>query len=160
MTDNALERQVDRLWLQPEDDLYTTLGINQQAVETAEKNNDAAQLERAEHYDTVFSAADTEMGALDDLKAFGKMWWAELEPEVFDLLCNKENSEHDVLMDALTEGAKMLAIALIPALVAQVVALPAVAIIIATIAAKKIADAGLEAACKTWKQSIEEAEKE
>jgi len=160
MTNEALEQQVNRLWLQPEEDLYTTLGINQQAVETAEENNDTAKLQKAEQYDTVFSAADTEMGVLDDLKEFGKKWWSELEPRIFDLLCNNKNPQHDDLMKALGDGAKLLAIALAPALVAQAAALPAVAIVIATIAAKKIADAGLEAACKHWQESMEAGEEE
>jgi len=61
-------------------------------------------------------------------------------------------------MKALKEGARMLAVALAPALVAQAAALPAVAIVVATIAAKKIADAGLEAACELWQESMTEAE--
>jgi len=160
MTDQALEQQVNNLWLKPEEDLYTTLGINQQAVETAEKNNDEKQLEKAKQYDTVFSAEETEMGVLDDLKDFGQRWWVKLEPDIYDLLCNKKNPDHDKFMESLKEGAKTLAVALAPVLVTQVAALPAVAIVVATIAAKKIADSGLEVVCEIWKESLEERKEE
>lgn len=84
-------------------------------------------------------------------------WWQQLEPRLFALLC-RPGPERDELMKALKEGARMLAVALAPALVAQAAALPAVAIVVATIAAKKIADAGLEAACELWQESMTEAE--
>lgn len=156
MANDTLERQVGKLWLKQEEDLYTTLGIQQQAVETAEKKEDAAQLDKAQQYDAVFSAQDTEMGVLDDLKDFGKEWWAKLEPKIYDLLCNDRNPQHDEVMTALGKGAKMLAVALAPALVAQAAALPAVAIVLATLAAKKVYEAGHEAACKMWATSMEE----
>ena len=88
------------------------------------------------------------------MKSFGQRWWAKLEPKVYDLLCNKENEDHDKFMEALGDGAKTLAVALAGALVAPGV-VPAVAIVLATIAAKKIFDSGLEAACEMWKESLD-----
>jgi hypothetical protein len=155
MASGTIEQQVDRLWLKPEEDLYVTLGINQQAVETAQEENDATKLAKAQQYDTVFSAQDTQMGVLDDLKEFGKRWWVALEPKLHELLCNKKNPEHDKLMKALADGAKMLAVALAPSLVAPGV-VPAVAVVVATIAAKKIYESGMEVVCQMWKESLDE----
>jgi hypothetical protein len=159
MANEPLEQQVNKLWLKQDEDLYTTLGINQQAVETAEANQDTDKLEKAQQFDTVFSAQDTEMGVVDDLKEFGKRWWATLEPKIYDLVCNKKNPQHDQFMGALADGAKTLAIALAPALVAPGV-VPAVAVVVATIAAKKIYDAGMETACQMWKESLDKKAQE
>ena len=57
-------------------------------------------------------------------------------------------------MAALEDGVKMLAAALAPTLVAQVAALPAIAIVVATIAAKEIARSGLEVTCRLWSDSM------
>jgi len=160
MGNEVLEQQVNKLWLQPEEDLYTTLGINQQAVETAEAQGNSAALEKAQHYDTVFAAEDTEMGVLDDLKEFGERAWAKLEPQVYDLLCNKENPQHEELMSALGEGAKMLAVALVPALATAGAAVPAVIVVVATIAAKKVYDSGMETACEMWAESLKKRTEE
>jgi hypothetical protein len=51
----------------------------------------------------------------------------------------------------------MLAATLAPALVAQVATLPAIAIVVATIAAKKIAESGLEAVCVLWADTMAQA---
>jgi len=88
------------------------------------------------------------------LIAFGRRWWDNLEPQIHDLLCNEDHSEHKALMNALATGVKMLAVALAPVLIAELSALPAVAIVIATIVAKQIADAGLEAACEIWAEKL------
>lgn len=153
-TEETIEHQVDRLWLKNEQDLYTTLGITQQAIDTARATHDTEALEQAQQYDAQFSAEDTEMGVLEDLRAFGQAWWTKLEPQLHDLLCNKQNEQHDELMEALADGAKTLAVVLAPALVAQVAALPPVAIVVATIAAKKIAEAGLKVVCDMWSESM------
>ena len=86
--------------------------------------------------------------------AFGERWWTQLEPELFELSCNTNNNEHHTLMAALGQGVKVLAIALAPALVATLSTLPAVAIVLSTIAAKKVADAGLQTTCAYWAQSM------
>jgi DNA-binding transcriptional regulator YbjK len=86
--------------------------------------------------------------------AFGQEWWDKLEPQLYDVLCNKNNEQHDDLVAALQDGVRMLAATLAPALVAQVAALPAIAVVVATIAAKKIAETGLEAVCGLWADSM------
>jgi hypothetical protein len=162
MTDPALEKQVNKLWLSGEEQLYTTLGINQMAVEKAKESGDAQVLEKAQQYDARFAPEDTGMGALDVLKDVGQTWWVKFEPKIYDLVCNKKNPEHDKFLDAVGGSAKQLAMLLAPSLLASMAgAVPAVVVVVATIAAKKIADSGLEAMCEVWAEArAEKAEEE
>jgi hypothetical protein len=95
------------------------------------------------------------MAATDFFRDIGRTWWQKLEPKIYDLLCDTENEDREQFMKSLMEGAKSLALALAPALVAQLETLPSVASILATIAAKRIADAGLEAMCQKWGKSLD-----
>jgi hypothetical protein len=171
MSDESLEKQIDKLWYETDAGLYEALGITGKAVQRARVEEDPAKLEEAHQYDARFGVGDTEyaetmtaMAATDFFRDLGRTWWLKFEPKIHDLLCDDKNQEHAEFMTALVEGAKTLAVALAPSLVAQLDTLPSVATILATIAAKKIADSGLEAMCQSWAVAIEkrqaEAEKE
>lgn len=167
MAQEALERQVENLWFETEEDLYEVLGITEEAIAKANLESDAGQLAAAREFDTNFGVADTAfagtqtaMAATDFFRDLGRTWWARFEPQLHDLLCNKKNEDHGDLMDALVHGAKDLALALAPTLVARLDALPAAAVVLATIAAKKIAASGLQAVCVTWDKSLAASENE
>ncbi len=161
VADEALERQIENLWFETEEDLYEVLGITEEAIGRARLEGDTGQLAAAQEYDTNFGVADTAfaetqttMAATDFFRDLGRTWWIRFEPQLHDLLCNKKNEDHDDLMDALVHGAKDLALVLAPTLVTRLDALPAAAVVLATIAAKKIAEAGLEAVCVKWSESL------
>ena len=161
--DSTLEKQVSRLWVSGEEQLYTTLGINLKTVERAQDSGNREVLQEAQVWDAQFKPEDTGMGpgALELLKDFGQTWWVKFEPKIYDLLCNRKNPEHEKFMDALGGSAKELAMVLAPSLVASLAgALPAVVVVVATIAAKKIADSGLEAMCEVWAEARTEDEAE
>lgn len=167
MADEALERQVENLWVETEEDLYEALGITREAIGKARLEGDSGQLAAAQQFDTTFSVADTAfdgtMTAMSPgafFRDLGRTWWARLEPQLYDLLCNKQNPDHDSLMDSLVGGAKDLALALAPTLVARLDALPAAAVVLATLAAKKIANSGLQAVCQTWSEALAAREQE
>ena len=143
---------VDALWEDDMDGLMLTLAARVQAEDEGSAQDELQMWDPPE----VAFAADTEAGPEWTAKmvAYGQEWWDKLEPKLYDVLCNKGNEQHDELMTALQDGVKMLAAALAPTLVAQVAALPAIAIVVATIAAKKIAESGLETACQLWGDSI------
>ena len=143
---------VDALWEDDMDGLMLTLAAR---VRAEEVDAAADELQMWDPPEAAF-AADIEAGPEWTAKmlAFGQEWWDKLEPQLYEVLCNKNNEQHDDLMEALQDGVKMLAAALAPALVAQVAALPAIAIVVATIAAKKIAETGLEAVCELWTESM------
>jgi hypothetical protein len=163
----ALERQVENLWFETEEDLYEVLGITREAIGRATLEGNTGQLAAAEQYDTTFGVADTAfaesmtaMAPTDFFRDLGRTWWAKLEPQLYNLLCDKQNPDHDDLMDSLVHGAKDLALALAPTLVARLDALPAAAVVVATLAAKKIANTGLQAVCQTWGEAMAKKEEE
>jgi hypothetical protein len=168
MDDTALEGQIEKLWLKNEDDLYVTLGINEKAIQKARKENDAEILEKAQQPDARFSVKDTDyaesetdMGAAEFFRGLGERWWKILEPRLYDLICVKESEQHQTFMAAAAEAPKQLAILLFPTLAASLAgAVPAVVAVIATIAAKKIVDSGLDAACEMWSEARTKAAEE
>jgi hypothetical protein len=155
--EDTRSQAVDALWEDDMDGLMLTLAARVKAEEEGLAQDELQMWDPPEEAFAIDEEAGPEWTAM--MKAFAQKWWDKLEPKLYDVLC-KEGKEHDEFIDALTEGAKTLAIALAPVLVAQVAALPAVAMVIATIAAKKIADAGLEAVCETWKESMEKQKDE
>lgn len=148
---------VDTLWDDDEDGLLLTLAAREKAAEEGTAEAELHQWHPPEEKFAIDEEAGPEWTAM--MKGLGEKMWIKLEPKLYELLC-KPSKEHDEFIDALKEGGKMLAVALAPALVAQVALLPAVAIVIATIAAKKIADAGLEAVCEMWKESMAKEKEE
>jgi hypothetical protein len=158
MTEEARRDAVEVLWDDDMDGLMLTLAARVEAKEKGAAQNELQMWDPPEEVFAVDAEAGPEWTAM--MKTLGQKWWSKLEPKLYDLLCNEENEDRDEFIEALKEGGKMLAIALAPALVAQVAALPAVAIVIATIAAKKIAESGLEAVCALWKESLEKQEED
>lgn len=149
---------VELLWDDDMDGLMLTLAARLQAEEAGTAQAELQMWDPPEEAFAFDLEASTEWTA--KMVDFGERWWAKLEPELYDLLCNRDNQDHNELMDALLLGARMLAVALAPALVAHVSALPAVAIVVATIAAQMIAETGLEAACEIWTESMLERDPE
>jgi hypothetical protein len=146
---------VEALWEDDIDGLMLTLAAR---VKAQEGNVAADELGMWNPPELAF-AADVEAGPewTATMLAFGQDWWFKLEPQLYEVLCNKHNPQHQDLVEALLDGLKMLAATLAPALVAQAAALPAIAIVVATIAAKMIAEAGLEAVCNLWAESTAQA---
>ena len=148
----SLRKGVDLLWNNDMDGLLLTLAARVQAQENGLAQDVLLSWDPPEE---AF-AADVEAGPEWTAKmvTLGQRWWSKLEPKLYSLLCDTSNGERYELLQSLTDGIKALAIALAPALVAQVSALPAIAIVVATIAAKKIAESGLETACEMWTEEI------
>ncbi len=146
--DQACLDAVEALWNDDMDGLMLTLAARAQA-EQAGGTQDELQMWAPP---VEAFAADVEAGPewTAQMVSLGQKLWQEFEPEIHDLLCNEGNDKHRELIGALMKSAKMLAVALAPALVTQVPAFPAVAIVLATVAAKKIAEMGLEAVCEMW----------
>ncbi|MGD8398085.1 MAG: hypothetical protein PVG11_04455 [Anaerolineae bacterium] len=151
-----LEQQIDELWAKDEEELYAALGVAEQATR-AYRGTGAEATMRGLDYDAFLGEGATR-AATDLFRDLGHRWWAKLEPLIYDLLCNEENEDREKFMGALLVGARQLALALVPTLIDQLNALPSAAIVLATIAAKKIADSGLTAMCGKWAESIEQRE--
>jgi hypothetical protein len=151
VTEDARWRAVEGLWQDDMEGLKLTLAARLRAAEEGKAH------EALQQWDPPAEAfpAEAEAGPeiLERMKALAERWWDKLEPQLYDLLCNEANPQHQQLMRALGQGAQALAVALAPALVAKVSALPAVAIVIATMVGKRIADTGLEAVCEIWSEA-------
>jgi hypothetical protein len=143
---------VQLLWKDDIDGLLLTLAARAQAGEEGVAQ-DALQMWAPP---PAAFATDLEASSeyTEKMIALGQKWWDKFEPEVYDVVCNKRSAEHHELVYALLEGAKVLAVTLAPALVAQISVLPAVAIVLATIVAKQAAESGLEVACELWAESM------
>ena len=101
--------------------------------------------ERSQHYSEEFLASDPTMGS-GILTEIGRRWWRNLEPQLRQLLCDSNNKEVKELtgnksIPALAAG---LAVSALGALAA-----PSVVIVVSSILALKISDAGLQAICRT-----------
>lgn len=142
---------VEALWQNDMDGLLLTLAARVKASQHGIAHDELMLWSPPEN---VF-AWDTRAGPewIANMKALGQKWWDKLEPQLYRLLCHPSD-ERDRMLDALSEGIKILAVALAPTLVANAAEVPAVAIVLATIAAKKIADAGLDATCELWSSSL------
>ena len=159
--EQAVKQAVNDLWEDDLDGLYLSLATRAQAAEKGESQEVLEQYD-ADEFDLPPLDAEEEGGDITAvIKKLSEKWWVQFEPKIYDLLCNRENPEHDKFMDALGGSAKEVAILLAPSLVASLAgALPAVVVVVATIAAKKIADAGLVAMCEVWSEARAETEAE
>lgn len=85
----------------------------------------------------------------DVLEEVGRMWRRNLEKELMEFLCPKENIERDKLLSgkSIPELAATLATAVLIAVFATP---PAWAIVVTTLAARKIAKSGIEAWCQVY----------
>ncbi|MGQ9598174.1 MAG: hypothetical protein ACUVWZ_02035 [Anaerolineae bacterium] len=154
-SEESLRTAVEMLW---EDDLEGLMLTLAARIQVQEQGTTPEELQKWNPPERTFHReAEASPEAIAKMKAFAQKWWDNLEPKLYDLICNRDNEQHDQLMNALADGAKMLAMVLAPALVTQISTLPAIAIVIATIAAKKIAESGLEATCELWQESREKA---
>jgi hypothetical protein len=157
----AVRDAVEKMWQAEDlDPLYESLAIR---AEAADKGVALDQLEDYNVRDRELPKIEQEGSIISTelVKEIGRRWWEKFEPKIYDLLCNKENPEHDKFVNALGGSAKELAILLAPSLLASLAgAVPAVVVVVATIAAKRIAESGLEAMCEVWAAARAEAAEE
>jgi hypothetical protein len=139
MFEEALE-QAMRLSDLSDDALFHELGLR---VEDIKRPGGE---ERQQHYSGEFLASDPTMGT-SALSEIGRRWWGNLEPQLMQLVCDPNNQEIKQLtgnksIPPLSAG---LAISVLAALAA-----PSVVIVVSSILALKISEAGLKAVCETW----------
>lgn len=165
----TLERQINELASMSEEDLYQRLGAQMKQAELAENN--PTMLNYAQEMGE-FDEPEA-LGLGDNLKAFGRRWWEELEPRIYNLLCTNDNPDRDKVLEAIpgsqsgeakAQGkgsADAVAYALAPLIVGLLpVQIPLIASLVAMIAAKTIVSSGLKTACTMWSESIEERKKQ
>jgi hypothetical protein len=96
--------------------------------------------------DFVDTSATQGWDFLDDV---GRTWRSNMEKELMEFLCPKDNAERDKLLSgkSIPEMAASLATA---GLIALYAAPPAWAIVVTTLVARKIVKAGIDAWCQVY----------
>ncbi|CAC5341194.1 MULTISPECIES: hypothetical protein [Planktothrix] len=92
-----------------------------------------------------------------EVLAAGKHFLKQLNSGLYDLMCNPLGSDPEtekVLDEVINQNYTKAAGILAPVLVSGLGLAPAIATLIATLVVKKIAKAGSEAICKSWKASL------
>ena len=92
-----------------------------------------------------------------ELLAAGKNFLKQLNSGLYDLMCNPLGSDPEtekVLDEVISQNYTKAAGILAPVLVSGLGLAPAIATLIATLVIKKIAKAGSEEICKSWKASL------
>ena len=131
--------------------LMGELGVIEQHI--IDQNQEV--IEQAKSYSAQIEASESMMGLWDDIKDLGKRTWEKAKPKIYDLLCKEESEDRNKLVEALKKDGKSFAMLLAPSLVASVGMLPVAALIVAAIAAKIAMEAGKEALCEKWKESLD-----
>jgi hypothetical protein len=105
--------------------------------------------------DVTYDAAD--MGALDDLRAFGTAFFKRLNVSAFNLICGVEAEdaeERQTVLDSFGLGKEAVAAAIAGLLVAQLGLAPAVAAVVAALVIKHVFRNAHEAMCEVWKEKL------
>jgi hypothetical protein len=128
-----------------DDNLFHELGVR---LEDAKRSG--AQ-QRQQQYSGDFSAAENVMGSEALLQEIGRRWWLNLEPELMRIVCDPNNKEIEQVIGnkSIPALAAGLAVSALAALAA-----PSVVIVISSILALKISEAGLKAVCEAWSDRI------
>jgi hypothetical protein len=116
------------------------------------KRVEDAKLPGGEQRKLVFQADFVDTSAtqgLEFLEDVGRTWRRNLEKELVEFLCPKNSAERDKLLSgkSIPEMAASLATA---GLIAMYATPPAWAIVVTTLAARKIVKAGIDAWCEVY----------
>lgn len=129
-----------------EDSLYAELGLRIQDMMSI------GGYKRSQYYEADFSQETVRNLSWDDIVEFGKRWWAKLEPELMEIICNPNSEEQKKITDGKT--IPQVAAALATAAVISAFAPPAWIIVATSILAAKIVETGLETLCEQWNESL------
>jgi hypothetical protein len=88
------------------------------------------------------------------LKDLGQAFVRKLTHQMYSLVCDEKDPDNVKVRQALGGGAQQVALVISGVLVATFGLLPGIATAVAVIVGKRIAKAGQEALCDTWKSSI------
>jgi hypothetical protein len=142
---------VEDLLQADESQLYEELGIRLQGIRRDPTKAGAFAP------DVTYDAED--MGALDDVKAFGKKFFKRVQSQAYDLICGSEEAEErESMLEAFGAGEGAVAAAVASLLVAQLGLAPAIAAVVAALIIKLVFRSAYDAMCDVWKEKLPEEE--
>lgn len=109
--------------------------------------------------DSIDIDAATKAAINPEVLATGQQLLKRLSVGLYDLMCNPLGSDPEtekVLDEVINQNYTKATGMLVPILVSGLGLAPAIATLIATLVVKKIAKAGAETICKSWKASMPE----
>lgn len=143
------EAAIEKLLAASEGDLYETLGIRARAL--------ASSPELAGSFDPQVTYSVHEMGALDDVRAFGRRLFARWSKEAHKLVCGtdpEDAGDRKKLEEALGMGNVTFAGLLATLLTAHFGLAPALAAVVAAIVLRVFFRPTLEEICASWHASL------
>lgn len=141
---NSAVAEAEKLARLNDDALFEELGLR---IEDA---NLPGGDTRSQGYSGQFRGPVSDLGKGSEVfKKIGSKFWKNIEPQIMGLICDPKNEDLQKLTN--NRSIPQLAAGLATAgVLSVVVAPPAWVIVIATILATRIAEAGLAAVCETW----------
>jgi len=88
------------------------------------------------------------------LRDLGRLFLKKFSAQMYSLLCDTNDPDNAKVVQAAADGAEKLALVLSGVLVSAFGWLPAIAVAVGVIIAKRAAKAGHEALCISWKQTL------
>ena len=86
-------------------------------------------------------------------RKLGQNFLEKLNTQMYSLVCDQKDADNVKVRQALGGGAEQIALVISGVLVATFGLLPGIATAVAVIVGKRIAAAGHDALCKTWKEA-------
>ena len=132
-----------------EDQLYAELGIRARAL-----TDDPAA---AGSFDPDVTFDESQMGALDDVKAFGRRLFARWNREAHSLVCGSDPddaADREKLANAFGLGEAAVAGYVATLLVGSLGLAPALAAVIAALVVKRFFKPARDEFCETWATSL------
>lgn len=148
----TVELQIEQMTAQylenSEADLEATLGaILQQNEQGLHAPISAGGVAPSIH----FIAATDSHASHDELRALAAKFWARFDRSLYSLLCDRNDPDNQKIKELAELSVQGLAAALALQLAVDFAWIPTIAAIVAAILAKRIARAGYETLCDTWK---------
>lgn len=133
-----------------EDELFEQLGLRQRKI--------AADPSGSDRYDMQVPYDVETFGPIDDLKAFGRRYFAKVSRQAYNLMCGsgpEETEERQKIREAFGAGKEgVVAATLAGALVSAFSITPAIAAVVGALAVKIFFKPAYESMCEVWKGNL------
>lgn len=129
--------------------LYEILGIRIKGV--------ALDPHKAGNFSPEISHAAESMGALDDIREFGTIFFSRLNRQCYELVCGEDDAnskERQRIASAFGIGETEVGAAIAAAAVTQLGLAPAIAVVVAALIVKLFFRNAHTAMCQVWKKKV------